>query len=64
MVCVCVYVRTLAKSRKESQIKLFFSLTSYFYFIFISKGAIVYREGSRGGGSSLFLLFFFFFLVC
>lgn len=51
-ICVCMCVCTLAKSRKESQIKLFFFPTSYFYFVFISKEAIVYREGSR--------VFFFF----
>lgn len=53
---VCVYLRVcaLTKSRKESQIRLLFSPTSYFYFVFISKGTIVYGEGSRG----FFLLFF------
>lgn len=62
--CVCVCVCTLAKSRRESQIKLFFFPTSYFYFAFISKQAIVYREGSRGGGCLLFFSFFFFLSPC
>lgn len=61
---VCVYLRVcaLTKSRKESQIRLLFSPTSYFYFVFISKGTIVYGEGSRVFFSSLFSAYFSFSL--
>lgn len=43
---ICEHVYTLDKSRKENRIK-FFSPVSYFYFVFISKGAIVSGKRSR-----------------
>lgn len=60
---ICEHVCILAKSRKRSQIKLFFSPLSYFYFAFISKGSIVSGERSRVFFFS-FYASFFFILVC
>lgn len=58
-ICVCVH---LPKAERKVKLSYFFSPTSYFYFVFISKGTIVCGEGSRGFFFSFFLHFFSFSL--